>query len=295
MTTVGLLVNTTKPAALEAARVVAARLASLGIPALALDSVAAELYQAGCRTVPDGEHLARESDFVLVFGGDGTFLSAARLIAPFDTPLLGVHLGHFGFLTEVAPENLLSSLEQVLAGEGRVEVRSMLEGTVYRNGASDPAECESLVGMNDVVIASGAVRMVHVRTTIGGADVATYAADGVIVASPTGSTGYSLSAGGPLVHPTAPVFVVTPICPHTLNARALIVPDTETVELSIEANRPDTSGVVSVDGQIELPLAAGDRVVVRRAPHSVRLLRLGGPTFYQKIRDRWRYGERSAP
>jgi NAD+ kinase len=155
--------------------------------------------------------------------------------------------------------------------------------------------------MNDVVVKSGATRLLHLRTAVGPPDgsgdgdadeVATYAADGVIVAAPTGSTSYSLSAGGPLVHPRAPVLLITPICPHTLNARSLIVPDTETVHLRVTEQDPRDTALVTVDGQIEVALRPGDAVEVSRAPFSARLLSVGGPNFYQKLRARWRYGER---
>jgi Predicted sugar kinase len=291
--TVGLLINQTKPGAMEVARALVAQLRTRGVRVLALETDAGQLNGGACRPMADAAQLAQEADIVVVFGGDGTLLAAARNVAPHGKPLLGVHFGHFGFLTEVDPEYLPRAVDAILEGRSTVEERSMLRAEVRRRGR-DPEECDTLLGMNDMVVASGAVRMVHVHTRIGGQSVATYAADGVIVASPTGSTGYSLSAGGPLVHPASPVFLVTPICPHTLNARALIIPDTETVELSLEGHRSDTTGVVSADGQTELPLGPGDTVTVRRAPHVVKLIRLGGPDFYQKIRERWRYGERSA-
>jgi NAD+ kinase len=298
LATVGLLINETKPAALEAARHLAASLRERGVGVASLATLAAQMPEPGCRPLPGARELAEASDFVVVFGGDGTLLSAARTLAPYGKPILGVHLGHFGFLTQVAPEDLYRAVDAALSGDCEVEERAMLEAVVTRrdpDGQGDdgaPGLCETLTGMNDVVVASGAVRMVFVETRIGGRLLATYAADGVIVASPTGSTGYSLSAGGPLIHPASPVFIVNPICPHTLNARPLVIPDTETVRLSIAANRSDTTGVVSIDGQIEAPLAPGDTVDVRRAPHTVRLLSVGGPDFYQKIRGRWGYGER---
>jgi len=299
LATVGLLINETKPAALEAAQTLAASLHARGIGVASLETIAAQMTEPGCRPLPGARELAETADFVVVFGGDGTLLSAARTLAPYGKPILGVHLGHFGFLTQVAPEDLYRAVDAVLDGDCEVEERVMLEATITRRPSEDggqnsgpPVVCETLTGMNDVVVASGAVRMVYVETRISGRLLATYAADGVIVATPTGSTGYSLSAGGPLVHPASPVFVINPICPHTLNARPLVIPNTETVRLSIEAHRSDTMGVVSIDGQIEEPLAPGDTVDVRRAPHTVHLLNVGGPDFYHKIRGRWRYGER---
>jgi NAD+ kinase len=270
--TVGLNANTTKPAAVEAAGRLAEFLENRGI--------SVELQ-------PQTAEALGRCAFVVVFGGDGTLLSAARLAAPFGTPLLGVHLGRFGFLTETSIESLLPAIESALENRCIVHERLMVQGVVQR--ASE--ENQTLYGMNDVVVASRAVRMVYVRTRIGAEELATYAADGVIVASPTGSTGYSLSAGGPLIHPASPVLVVTPIAPHTLSARALVIPDTETVYLTVEGESRDAV-IVTVDGQIEVPLSAGDTVSVSKAPFSVKLLSTGGPGFYEKIRSRWHYAER---
>ncbi len=296
MPTVGLLINETKPAALDWARRLTDALRERGDVTVRTRAMLADQLESNCSPASDQE-IAEESDFVVVFGGDGTLLSAARLVAPWGTPILGVHLGRFGFITEAPPESLMTGVEMALEGRYKIEERTMLTGTVRRANAPDPDappdDCDVIVGMNDVVVASNAVRMVHVETRIGEQTFATYAADGVIVASPTGSTGYSLSAGGPLVHPSAPVFIITPICPHTLNARTLIVPDTETVHLTIAGATRDTA-LVSVDGQIEVPLRAGDTVSVARAPYKAKLLSIGGPNFYQKVREKWGYGERVA-
>ena len=272
MPTVGLYANTTKPAAIEAAGRLSEFLRNRGVTVC--DPLSHSDEFSGC-------------DFVTVFGGDGTLLSAARLAGPVGVPLLGVHLGRFGFLTETGIEALIPSIEAALEGRCETHERLMVQGTVVRQGAAE----ETHYGMNDVVVASRAVRIVYIRTRIGAEEVATYAADGVIVASPTGSTGYSLSAGGPLIHPASPVLVVTPIAPHTLSARALVIPSTETVHLTVEGESREAV-IVTLDGQIEVPLSVGDTVRVSRAPFSVKLLSTGGPGFYEKIRSRWHYAER---
>lgn len=272
MPNVGLWANESKPAAVAAAQ----RLAEF-----------LENRDATIQLQPDDEAL-KQCDFLVVFGGDGTLLAAARRAAPFGTPLLGVHLGRFGFLTETSVETLLPVVEAVLAGRyDRIE-RPMLQGKVIR---ADGTEGPTLTGLNDVVVTGKAARMVHIRTRVASDDLAIYAADGVIVATPTGSTGYSLSAGGPLVHPTTPVLIVTPIAPHTLSARALVVPDSEIVSLTVEGETRDAV-IVTVDGQVEAPLESGDTVQVSRAPHMVTFLSAGGPGFYEKIRTRWHYAER---
>lgn len=274
-TTVGLLANETKPAALDAAAILSATLKASGIlvrmaPQFTDDEIA-------------------QSDFVVVFGGDGTVLSAARLVAPFQTPILAIHLGRFGFVTEASPETLEAAVAAALDGTCEVHERMLLSGVVQRGGVAEPEP--PVLAVNDIVVASGAVRMVHVHTCVGGEPVATYAADGVIVSSPTGSTGYSLSAGGPLVHPDVRALMITPIAPHTLSARTLMVPDTETISLTVEAETRDAVAVTA-DGQTGLPLAPGDTVTVKRAPYNVKMIAAGGPNFYQKIRSRWHYAER---
>ena len=295
MPVVGLLINESKPEALAAARQLARTLGARdGVSVRTIASTAEKIDELRCSA--PGEAVAG-SDFVVVLGGDGTLLAAARTLAPLGTPILGVHLGRFGFIAETDPEQLLGAVETVLRGEARIEERAMLACAVVRGG--DGTRDELPLGMNDVVVRSSAARLLRVRTAVGhdgsraeADEVATYAADGVIVASPTGSTSYSLSAGGPLVQPTAPVLLITPICPHTLNARSLIVPDTATVHLSVAERDPRDTVIATVDGQVEVSLRADDRVEVRRAPRAARLLTVGGPNFYQKLRDRWHYGER---
>lgn len=273
---VGLHANADKPAARAAAARLAADLARRGIPTFNWESASDEQ--------------ARDAVFAVVFGGDGTLLGVARRAAPLGVALLPVHLGRFGFVTEVSVDGLLPAVEAALAGEGTVHERMILEAQLLRG---EGEALESTLAVNDIVVAGRAVRMVHVRASIGEEPVATYAADGVIVASPTGSTGYSLSAGGPLVHPAVSALIVTPIAPHTLSARTLLVPDTETVSLTVDGETRHAVAVTA-DGQDEIPLQVGDTVLVRRAPANLRLLSAGGPSFYQKVRSRWHLGERTA-
>lgn len=272
---VGLLANDSKPAAVETA----ARLAQLLIP-----------RGVTVRMAPEhSDDEIAQSDFVVVFGGDGTVLAAARLVAERGTPLLAIHLGRFGFVTEAAPENLVEAVDAALDGRCEVHERMLLTGAIHRGGCSEAEQ--TLLAVNDIVVASGAVRMVHVHTQVGDDAIATYAADGVIVSSPTGSTGYSLSAGGPLVHPDVKALMITPIAPHTLSARTLLVPDSETIYLTVETQTRDAVAVTA-DGQTGVSLTPGDMVAISRAPYNVHLLAAGGPNFYQKIRSRWHYGER---
>lgn len=288
-TIVGLIVNEDKPAAVSAAANLTRFLAARGISVHACTSTVEKMAAptGSCFASDDTQTLAR-ADFLVVFGGDGTLLAAARTFAAHEIPLLGVHLGRFGFIAETSPAELNRAVETILAGDAHVDERLLLEATVVGEGARPQ------IGVNDVAVTSRAVRMVHVDVTVGGEYLATFDADGVLVASPTGSTSYSLSAGGPLVHPNAPVLLITPISPHTLNARTVIVPDTETIELKVNEGDPRDAPIATIDGQIETPLQPGNIVQVRRSAHRVRLLAVGGPSFYHKIRSRWHYGIRRA-
>lgn len=272
---VGIIVNASKPAAVQAGVEVVGYLQERGIA----------VYEKPTHS----DEVLSSTDLLIVLGGDGTVLAAARLAAPRGIPILAVHLGHFGFITEASPDSLGAAVDAALSGQCDVQERMLLLGQVIRAGTTEPEQ--TLVAVNDIVVASGAVRMVHVHTEIGGDAVATYAADGVIIASPTGSTGYSLSAGGPLVHPAVRALIITPIAPHTLSARTLMVPDTETIRLTVETQTRDAVAVTT-DGQSNVPLTPGDSVVVTRAPYNARFLAVGGPNFYEKIRSRWHYAER---
>jgi len=227
------------------------------------------------------------TDLLIVLGGDGTLLAAARCAAPAGTPLVGVDLGSFGFLAAEEPELLLARLDEVLAGRYAVEERTMLAVAVGDEGAA-----AGLTALNDVVVARGSSgRLVRMRTTVDGAHLATYPADGLIVATATGSTAYNLSAGGPIVDSRMEAVVLTPICPHTLYSRPLVVPAGVEVGISLETRgKPVDDVTVTVDGQETLPLGDDQQVTIRRAPCSARLVCLGERRFYDRLRDKLRWG-----
>jgi NAD+ kinase len=211
-------------------------------------------------------------DLLVVLGGDGTILSAARMAAG-RVPILGVHVGGLGFLAEIPLADLPQALADVaeIRGEGGCRVRSL--------------------ALNDVVVAkAGVARVIHLTTWVNGEHLATYPADGVIVATPTGSTAYSLSAGGPIVHPHVDVMVVTPICPHTFTARPVVVSGTATVTVAVDDRDEDVC--LSVDGQESYQLQPGERVVARRAAERTRLVRLRPHSFYSILRTKLGWGER---
>jgi NAD+ kinase len=234
--------------------------------------------------VPAAE-LARRADVLVVFGGDGTILHAARQAARDGIPILGVNLGGFGFLAEVQDRAVDDALLRVLAGDYRVDERMMLRAQVCR---ADRVVRE-LLALNDVVVTkSGYARLLRIRTDINDIHLATHMADGLIVATPTGSTAYSLSAGGPILHPDLDAIVLTPICAHTLNARAVVLSGAETITIRVEPT--GAPSVLTVDGQEGHPLEPDDVVRVGRAPSRARLVRLGRTGFYQLLRAKLSWG-----
>ncbi len=284
---IGIVANLGKPAAIEVAH--AAISALEGRAELFIQQTLAERLEIEDYISDDSEVIT--ADAVLVFGGDGTVLATSRLCGPYGTPMLGINLGRFGFLNEVGPEMIVPVIEHLLHGRYEIEERFMLEAQIMRDG--QPAEAD--VALNELVIGHGNLaRVLHLTMSINGNYVTTYAADGIIVATPTGSTAYSLSAGGPLVHPSLSVILITPVCPHTLTTRALIIPDTHEVDVTVQPDRMDGDGIrVTVDGQRSLPMGIDDVLHLRKAAFPARLItHVGGATFYDKLQTKLRWGER---
>ena len=226
------------------------------------------------------------ADIVIVLGGDGTLLSAARFVAGLDIPLFAVNLGHLGFLTATKLEDLFEELEQVLDGNYRLGRRRMLDCEIVRDGQS----IVTFSALNDIVIAKTELaRMIDLDTYVGDHFVAAYKADGLIVATPTGSTAYSLSAGGPVIFPSVAAFCITPICPHMLTNRPVIVPDTSVIRI---LSRSEAGSYLTVDGQVGEPLERGDRVVCRSSPKSIQLIRPPKMLFFDVLREKLKWGER---
>lgn len=227
--------------------------------------------------------MAASTDLVVVVGGDGTLLSVARALGPARTPILGVNLGGLGFLTEVPLDDMYPVLRQVLAGRFTVERRMRIRASVIRAGR-ETARHDLL---NDVVINKSALaRILNIDVSVNGAYVTTYRADGLIVSTPTGSTAYSLSAGGPIVDPRMQAFLLTPICPHTLSNRPLVLPEKSVVEVGLRNNHEDV--YVTVDGQVGFPLVGDDRVRARLAPTPVLLVQ-SGKDYFEVLRQRLRW------
>ena len=231
--------------------------------------------------VPEG------ADIVIVLGGDGTLLSAARAVAGREIPLFPVNLGGLGFLTAITVDELYFQLERALRGEQRVVPRRMLSCHVI----SDGVEVASYQALNDIVIAKGDIaRMIDIEAHVDTHYVCTYKADGLILCTPTGSTAYSLSAGGPIVFPSVACLCITPICPHTLTNRPVIVPDSSVVQMVNHAEHD--AAYLTIDGQIGRPLRHGERVVCQRSERSVYLVRPPKMLFFDVLRQKLKWGER---
>lgn len=234
------------------------------------------------------EQIRDQADLVVVLGGDGTLISVARLFSAKDVPILGVNLGSLGFLTEITIEELYSRLELCLQSPPRVSARMMLMVTLLREGKQN----EIHHVLNDVVINKGALaRIVDLETRINKQFLTTYKADGLIVATPTGSTGYSMSAGGPIIQPHMSCIVITPICPHTLTNRPIVVTDESIISVTITSSF-DEKVYLTLDGQVGIELQEGDSVEVRKALNKTSLVMSRSRDYFELLRTKLKWGER---
>jgi NAD+ kinase len=238
-------------------------------------------------SVPSAE-LPEFVDVILVFGGDGTFLRVARLVCKYDIPILGINLGGLGFLTELTVDELFPMMERILSGSYVVEKREMLNATIHR-GTTD--RIGDYIVLNDVVVNKGAVaRIVDLAIYINGSHITTFRADGLILSTPTGSTAYSLSAGGPIVYPTLPLTIITPICPHTLSNRPLVVSSETTIRVKVLTDTHDV--YLTLDGQVGVTLKMGDVIELKKADTSVKLIKSPFRDYFTILKTKLLWGER---
>ena len=274
---IGLLANCGIPAGRAALRRALALITRHGRSAATEESAACQATLK-CPTFPNPAALARHCDLLMAFGGDGTILRAVRESGGSRTPILGVNVGTLGFLNAVAAADLPAALQQLWDNDFIIESRPLLEAAGQCQGKAVKSSA-----LNDVVISHGAVsRVVELEVSVNGEALTRYRGDGLIVSSPTGSTAYSLSAGGPIVSPAAQVFAITPICPHALSNRSVIVNSDATVKVKVLSEHLEI--IVSADGQMLAALGCGDVVTIRRARRPVRLLHLGGWSFFDTVR-----------
>jgi len=277
MKSVGIIVKPNHPEAVEACREIAAWLQERDVEAYVETHYAREVESArGCPL----EEMAERVELFIVLGGDGTILHTARLLDGRNIPILGFNLGGLGFLTAVKKDELFPSLERAVSGEFEVEERMRLSVSVTREGR-EVSTCEVL---NDAVIKGSHSRLINLETRINKEYVNTYRADGLIVATPTGSTAYSLSSGGPILYPTIHAIILAPVCPFNLTNRSVVIPDWMDIRVIIrgEENRP----ILTFDGQVDIPLHDGDCIDIKKSGSSIQLLKCPGKNFFGILRER---------
>ena len=243
-------------------------------------------HQTGCSVEEvDPEKLAGEVDLMLVLGGDGTMIATARMIVDREIPVLGVNYGGLGYLTEFRIEELFSALEAILAGNYRLDRRVMLSVQLRRD---DNPQMTNRV-LNDVVINKSALaRIIEIEAYLNGQFVNAFRADGLIVSTPTGSTAYNLSAGGPVIFPSMNAVVITPICPFTLSNRPIVVPDDAEIELILNTGKEEVA--LTLDGQVGFPLEMADRVVIKKSRTTFNLIQPSNRNYFDVLRDKLRWG-----
>ena len=247
----------------------------------------AERKKEGAYHYTDPDLIPEGTECLLVLGGDGTLLQASRDVVYREIPMLGINLGTLGFLAEVDKHSVYSALDQLMEDDYEIEERMMLTGTVYRGDKVIGRD----VALNDIVICrEGALRVVRFKNYVNDVYLNSYNADGIIISTPTGSTGYSLSYGGPIVSPNGAMTLMTPIAPHTLNTRSIIFPaeDVITVELGEGRHEDMENGLASFDGDTVIPMVTGDRIVIQKASVSSRILKLNHVSFVEVLRQKMR-------
>lgn len=281
MIRVAIIVNSTKDRDLKVTSSIVKWLEEKECEAIVPQSIANKLNrpELGC-AVPE---IYKQCDFAIVLGGDGTLLGTARQILWLQTPILGINMGHLGFITEVETNDIYISLEKILNKQYKVESRMMLETVVIK----EEKKVETFYCLNDACITRGTLsRMVRLKTFVNDSYIDTYFGDGLLISTPTGSTAYSLSAGGPIINPGVRVMLMTPICPHSLSSRSLVVSDEDTIKIEIVDDYQDVH--LTTDGQQGYKLRSGDRVIIKKAPFSAKLIKVSNRNFYDVLRTKLR-------
>lgn len=279
---IGVIAKRGAPEAIDVVRRLLKSLKAKGVKVIVEHEVARNLRIRGYRR----EDIPLRSDLIIVFGGDGTLLSVSRLVGDRGIPILGVNLGGLGFITELHKDEIQKDIDNILSGRFNFEERINLSADIFR-GEKKMAHHTAL---NDVVISKGALaRMIELDININNQYVTTFKADGLIISTPTGSTAHSLSAGGPILYPTLESFVITPICPHTLTSRPIVIPDTFMIDVFI---RIGDDVFLTLDGQVGLPLKVSDRVMVKKSEYKTRFVLLHGRDYFKILRTKLKWGER---
>lgn len=276
---IGIIANPEKPRCGALVRRAAGAL-RLSRCTIACDPATAAIVPSLCSRITSIQELALTCDLLLVVGGDGSMLRVAREVAGTSTPILGINAGNLGFLTSIRPDQLTASLKQVVQGRFTIEERALLEATVHQGDKQSVQ-----IAFNDFVLSRGITsRLIELEVSVNGELLTRYRCDGFITSSPTGSTAYSLAAGGAIVSPDTEALTLTPICPHTLSIRPVVVSLQSTVQVRLLSSR--LAAILAADGQQQTSLHAGDTVSIRRSARSVQLLRLPGTSFFATLRQK---------
>ncbi len=279
MKTIGIVANKGKPEARIVARELLYLLEARGARVVLEESIAFDLGRTDIAASVDV--IGQETQLVCVLGGDGTLLGIARRLAGQSLPILGINLGTLGFLSEAEPEHLPHAVDNLLSGKYEIEERTMLEATLVRKGTT----LAHYTAMNDIGIAKGSFcRIINCAVYLDDAYVATFSGDGVIVSSPTGSTAYSLSAGGPIVAPNVDMLLLTPVAPHSLTARPMVLSASQVIRIEVDAVHQEMG--LSIDGQFGYRLEIGDHIYVKKSPHITPLIRWRQGAFFEAIRTK---------
>jgi NAD+ kinase len=285
---IGIFVKPHQPDALETLCRVTEWLSKKGIQLVGTPEIEHEQveHQTGCSmAVVNEEDVAAGVDLILVLGGDGTMIATARMIGDSEVPVIGVNYGGLGYLAEFPIEELFAALESILAGQYKVQKRVMMAVELWRG----PELITRNRVLNDVVVNKSALaRIIEIEAYLDAQFVNLFRADGLIVATPTGSTAYNLSAGGPVIYPSMNAVVITPICPFTLSNRPLVVPDESTIEVRLMTDKEDVA--LTLDGQVGFPLKAFDRIVIRKSKTTFNLMQPPNRNYFDVLRDKLKWG-----
>jgi NAD+ kinase len=280
----GIISKPNEPRAIAVAAQIAKWAEALGLKLLVDSCISGLPPETVCASQ---QYIADNSDLLIALGGDGTMIHTARLVAGHGTPVLGINLGSLGYLTEFAVEETISALEEVSRGDYQIDRRTMLDWQVVREGEKLSAGRV----LNDVVVNKTALaRIIEIDCSINSHHVTTYRGDGLIVATPTGSTAYNLSAGGPIIYPTTQAIAIAPICPHTLTNRPIVLPDT--LEITLQLVTRGQEVMLTSDGHTGVPLIVGDRVEIKKSDKTFNLVRPKGRDYFQILRDKLKWSGR---
>ena len=292
---VGIIANPSRPVVRHLIPELVGLLASRsGMPSLAAGLAAMvrdETARRACVIVETDDLAVMDVDWVIAIGGDGTLLKTARLVAASGTPILGVNSGKLGFMMQTTPGELDKALEQVFDGKYTLDKRLVLQGRIGNETSGDATASSVFSALNDIVIDKGSIcRVIELGIYVNDEHVNDVMADGLIVSTPTGSTAYSLAAGGPILAPGMEAIVVSPICPHTLSNRAMVLAARDRVRVEVRADHPDL--LLTVDGQENVVIQPGSTVELCRADHTIQLIRFSDRSFYDVLRTKLKWGER---